>query len=54
MKYSEGNIVLLYDGRTAYIISVNKTKKKYQVTITDDDEGRVIEISENEINMKLT
>lgn len=53
MKYSEGNIVLLNDGRSAYIINVNKTEKKYQATIADDNEGEVIEISDNEIAMKL-
>ncbi len=53
MKYSEGNIVLLNDGRSAYIITVNKTEKKYQVTITDNNDGEVIEISDDDITMKL-
>ena len=54
MKYSEGNTVLLYDGRTAYIMSVKKDEKKYLVTITDDNSGKMIEISESKIYMKLT
>lgn len=54
MKYSEGNIVLLNDGRTAYIMSVNKAEKKYQATITDNNDGEIVEISENDIVMKLT
>ena len=54
MKYSEGNIVLLNDGSTAYIMSVNKAEKKYQATIIDNNDGEIIEIKDNDITRKLT
>lgn len=54
MKYKEGNIVLLYDERNVYICSVDKHAKQYWVTDTDDSEGEMFQIGENEIFMLIT
>lgn len=51
MKYREGNIVCLSDGRTVYILSVDN--KEYQVVDTDNNEDIFI-VSEDEILMLLT
>jgi len=53
MKYKEGSIVALLDGRTVYIMAVDKQEKKYKVFNTED-ENDVFEISEKDILMKLT
>lgn len=53
MKYTEGSIVVLLDGRTVYIMAVNKKEKKYKVFNTED-ENDIFDITENEIFMKLT
>ena len=52
MKYSEGNILALNDGRTVYVMHVNKTAKKYQVFDTEN-ENDIFEITDNEVLMKL-
>lgn len=51
LKYKEGNIVCLNDGRTVYILSVDN--HEYQVIDTDNEEDMFI-ISESEIFMLLT
>lgn len=53
MKYKEGNIEALNNGKSVYIFSVDEKKKKYQVVDTED-ENRVYIVSENEIFMFLT
>lgn len=53
MKYREGNIVLLNNNATVYIMAVNKEEQKYQVFDTEDS-NEVFEISENDIIMKVT
>jgi hypothetical protein len=53
MKYKEGNIVSLYDGRTVYIMSVDKQSKQYTVTETDDNSDELFIVSESEVFMLL-
>lgn len=52
MKYKEGDIVCLYDGRTVYVFAVDNKAKEYQVSSTED-EGMLFTIKENEIYMKI-
>ena len=53
MKYKEGNIVALNNGKSVYIFSVDEKKKKYQVVDTED-ENKIYMVSESEIFMFLT
>lgn len=53
MKYQEGNIVLLSNGKTASIFSVNTEEKSYQV-IDTNDESKLFVVHESDINMLLT
>ena len=53
MKYKDGDIVCLNDGRTVYIFAVDKSNKEYQVTETEDNDALFF-ITEDEILMKLT
>ena len=53
MKYKDGDIVCLNDGRTVYIFAVDKSNREYQVADTEDD-GTLFSIEEDEIFMKLT
>ena len=51
MKYKEGNIVVLMDRKTVYIMAINEKERKYKVFDTENDQD-VFEIDENEIIMK--
>lgn len=53
MKYKDGDIVCLNDGRTVYIIAVDKGNREYQVTDTEA-EDTIFCIEEDEVFMKLT
>lgn len=52
MKYKDGDIVCLFDGRTVYVFAVDYKSKRYQVSNTDG-EGTLSTIKENEIFMKI-
>ena len=52
MKYKEGDIVCLFDGRTVYVFAVDDKAKEYQVSNTED-EGTLFTIKESEIFMKI-
>ena len=52
MKYKEGDIVCLFDGRTVYVFAVDDKEKAYQVSNTEE-EGTLFTIKENEIFMKI-
>ena len=52
MKYVEGNMVILYDERPVYIMSVNEKAKKYTVFNMDDSE-EIFEISDKDVLMKI-
>lgn len=54
MKYKAGDIVLLNDDRTVYIMSVNEENKTYSVFDTNDDSGKLFDVSESRIMMYLT
>ena len=54
MKYKAGDIVLLNDDRTVYIMSVNEENKTYSVFDTNDDSGKLFDVSESCIVMYLT
>lgn len=49
MKYKIGDIVLLYDGRTAYVSSVEKKSKTYHVCDMDDNGGNVFAVKDSDI-----
>ena len=53
MKYSEGNLVVLNDGRTVYITAVHKKEKKHDA-VTAENDSEMITIKESDIMMKLT
>jgi len=53
MKYTVGNILLLNNGQTVYVFSVDEQAKKYQVVDTEDQD-KLFTISEVEVNSKLT
>ena len=53
MKYKGGNIVLLYDGNTVYILSVDEKAKEYQVVETEK-QGDPYSITESKIYMLVT
>lgn len=52
MKYVEGNMVILNDNRSVYIISVDKKSKKYMVVDMDDSED-MFEITDKDVLMKI-
>lgn len=52
MKYVEGNMVILNDNRSVYIISVDKKSKKYMVIDMDDSED-MFEITDKDVLMKI-
>ena len=52
VKYKEGDIVCLFDGRTVYLFVVDYKEKRYQVSNTED-EGTLFTIKEDEIFMKI-
>ena len=52
MKYNEGNIVCLNDGRTVYIIAHYEKEEKYQVCDTENEEASFI-VAEDEIFIKI-
>ena len=54
MKYKAGNIVLLNDDRTVYIMSVNEENKTYRVTDADNNSGKLFDVSESDVMMYLT
>lgn len=56
MKFQAGNTVLLYNGKTVYIVSVDKEAKKYLVVEADncDNNPESYYISESSIYMFLT
>ena len=54
MKYEAGNIVLLNDNRTVYIMSVNEESKTYSVFDTEDNSGKLFSVSESDIMMYVT
>ncbi|WP_161494878.1 hypothetical protein [Dehalococcoides mccartyi] len=41
MKYHEGNIVLLKNGKTVYIVSVDEVAQKYLVTDAESTDTNV-------------
>ena len=53
MKYKNGDIVCLNDGRNVYVFDVDRSNKQYQVVSTEDDDT-VFYITEDEVFMKLT
>lgn len=53
MKYQEGNIVLLTNGKTAYIVSVDENSEKYQACELEDEQ-KLYYISEASIHSLLT
>jgi hypothetical protein len=53
MTYQAGNIVLLNNGKSAYVLTVDDKAKKYQVVDVDDD-SKIYVVSENAIMMLLT
>lgn len=54
MKYKAGNIVLLNDDRTVYIMDVNEESKTYSVFDTEDNSGKLFNVSESDIMMYVT
>lgn len=52
MRYSEGNIVALKNGRTVYIVAVDENAKKYHVVDTEDQDKKR-RISESAVLMQL-
>lgn len=53
MKYQPGNILLLNNGKTVYVLSVDERAKKYQVVDTED-QNKLFAISEGAVNSLLT
>ena len=51
MKYEIGNILLLKDGRTAYVYAVSGDK--CLVIDCDDDKGKTFYIKEKDVYMKF-
>lgn len=51
MKYKVGDIVLLYDGKTVYILSIDKGNNHYQAIGVDDES--VMEVNDEDIYMKV-
>ncbi len=56
MKYKEGDIVLLKNGKTVYIVSVDKKAQTYLVTDTDEPgtNAKSNYIKESSIQMLVT
>ena len=52
MKYSMGDIVLLYSGETVYIYQVDKKQKVYYAS-NCDDENDLKEIKDSDIFQKV-
>lgn len=53
MKYTEGNIVLLHNGETVYICSVDNTSKAYYA-YNVENEDETYTIFESDIYMLVT
>lgn len=56
MKYHEGNIVLLKNGKTVYIVSVDEDEQKYLVidAETADSNAKTQYVNESNIQMLVT
>ncbi|MGI6746611.1 MAG: hypothetical protein ACOX45_10925 [Acutalibacteraceae bacterium] len=56
MKYHEGNIVLLKNGKTVYIASVDKDEQKYLVVDAEsaDSNAKAQYVNEANIQMLVT
>lgn len=56
MKYDVGSIVLLADGKMAYIMSVDTEQKQYRVAETENTESMdcVIVVSEKDVVSLVT
>ena len=56
MKYDEGNIVLLTNGKTVYIVSVDEDEQKYLVVDAEstDSNAKAQYVKEANIQMLLT
>ena len=52
VKYKEGDIICLFEGRTVYVFALDDKAKEYQVSNTED-EKTLFTIKENEIFMKI-
>lgn len=48
MKYKNGSIVLLNDGRTVYVFHVDKENREYHVSDTDN-ENETFTVKESDI-----
>lgn len=53
MKYKNGDIICLNDGKNVYVFDVNNSTKEYQVVSMEDGDD-IFFITEEKVFMKLT
>ena len=53
MKYECGNILLLNNGKTVFVVEVDENKKEYGVVNTDN-ENEIVRISDRDVSQQLT
>ena len=53
MKYECGNVLLLNNGKTVFVVEVDENKKEYGVVNTDN-ENEIVRISDRDVFQQLT
>lgn len=53
MKYECGNVLLLNNGKTVFVVEVDENNKEYGVVNTDN-ENEIVRISDKDVFQQLT
>lgn len=53
MKYKQGEILLLNNGKTVSVIEVNETSKEY-IVVNTDNQNEIFQIKEPDVFQNLT